>query len=592
MHASADAVIPLPPRSLRLRGRLGRALDRCIEHRLKTVDYRHLADPFRNRDEVDGRWRCEFWGKVVRSAILAWRGTGDAALLERIEAAVADILTTQDAAGCISSYPADRQTADWDIWGRKYVLLGLSRFHSEVRASPAVVAAMGRMLDHLMTQVGPGARAITACGWHGGLAASSLLDPVARLAAITGDPRHLAYARWIAAHGGTTDASGDIFAAARSGVRPAAIGNGKAYEMMSCFEGLAQLHRLTGDPLQREAVVALHRLVRDQEIFITGVGGLKDEWGEYWHDGALNQVRSDRGMLGETCVTTTWLKLCSEVLRLTGDATVADDMERSLLNGTLGAMTPDGSWWMHVNPTPLAGPSSRKPSGEQFPGFGDCCVANGPEGLALAPWLAVLGGPSGPMVALYEDLDAEVPLPSGGTMRLSVAADLPRSPRAVITVDSEVEAALSLRIPLWSERTVLRVGDEVLPAPAPGSWAVVSRRWRRGDRVAVELDLHPRFQRAAGDPGRVAMQIGPYVLAQDARLGPVDAPVAVGAGAQGRLAMRVVPSPDPLIDTVVELADGTRLCDYASAGNRFDPADTMCVWLPTALGRLRENAAC
>ncbi len=581
MLAATDNLSPLPPRSLRLHGRLGRALDRCVEHRLKTVDYRHLADPFRHRDEVDGRWRCEFWGKIVRSAILAWRGTGDAELLARIEATVADILTTQTDDGCVSSYPTEKQTADWDIWGRKYILLGLARFHTEVRATPAVVSAMTRMLDHLMTQVGPGARAITSCGWHDGMAASSLLDPVARFAAITGDQRHLAYAQWIAGQGGTTAASGDIFAAARRGLPPAEIGNAKSYEMMSCFEGLAALYRLTGDPQQRAAVVALHRLVREREIFVTGVGGLRDDMGEYWHEGVRNQTRCDCGGIGETCVTTTWLKLCSEVLRLTGDASVADDMERSLLNGVLGSMTPDGSWWQHVNPTPLAGAACRARAPDQLPGFGeDCCVANGPEGLALAPWLAVLSGRDGPMVALYEDLTADVPLSTGGSLRLVVAADLPRRSTATITVDSDTKAAISLRIPAWSEHTVLRVGDELLPAPVAGTWAVIRRSWQRGDTITIEFDLHPRWQRAPGDPSRVALLLGPLVLAQDARLGPVDTPVAVGPGDHGRIAMRIIPSPDPLIDTVVELPDGSRLCDYASAGNGFDPANTLCVWMP------------
>jgi hypothetical protein len=30
-------------------------------------------------------------------------------------------------------------------------------------------------------------------------------------------------------------------------------------------------------------------------------------------------------------------------------------------------------------------------------------------------------------------------------------------------------------------------------------------------------------------------------------------------------------------------ADGSRLCDYASAGNEFDPANRLCVWFPTTV---------
>lgn len=46
----------------------------------------------------------------------------------------------------------------------------------------------------------------------------------------------------------------------------------KAYEMMSCFEGLCELYRVTAEPLYLEAVQRLvDALVRD-EIMIAGSG--------------------------------------------------------------------------------------------------------------------------------------------------------------------------------------------------------------------------------------------------------------------------------------------------------------------------------
>ena len=54
----------------------------------------HLTEPFRLRNEEDYLWRCEFWGKIVRSMILAWRSTGNAELLAKIRLAVKDILST------------------------------------------------------------------------------------------------------------------------------------------------------------------------------------------------------------------------------------------------------------------------------------------------------------------------------------------------------------------------------------------------------------------------------------------------------------------------------------------------------------------
>ena len=57
----------------------------------------------------DGAWRGEFWGKIVRSAILAYCGNGDQELLKTIRCTVADMLSTQTDDGCISTSSTNAQ---------------------------------------------------------------------------------------------------------------------------------------------------------------------------------------------------------------------------------------------------------------------------------------------------------------------------------------------------------------------------------------------------------------------------------------------------------------------------------------------------
>ncbi len=576
MSLVQDRTIPLPAGAVTLKGRLGERLKLSVENRLKKLDYSHLVAPFKERDERDGRWRCEFWGKIVRSAILSWRGRPDAELLSLIKGAVDGVLAAQTPDGCISSYPSELQTKDWDIWGRKYVLIGLARYYLEIERSEAVKKAMVAMLDHLITQVGPAALRIVDCGHHVGLAASSLLEPVVLTYRISGERRFLDYALWIAGQGGSS--SGDIFKGALKGVPPAELGNGKAYEMMSCFEGLSELYRETGNSEYKESVLAFYAAVRDKEIFITGVGGLKDYWGEFWYDGRLRQTQKDVGALGETCVTTTWIKYCGQVLRLSGDSTVVDEMERTLYNGVLGAMLPDGSWWMHRNPTPLAGPSVKIRAGDQIPGYGeDCCLAQGPKALAMAPWLAVMKSSDGaPLVNLYEDLTAEMDLSSGVSLRLAISGGFPRAGELKISVSPSKPArfAIRLRIPAWSENSSARVGADSYPAKA-GSYLEIVREWKTGDLIELSLDMRVRVIDAFDASRRMAVMRGPVVLAQDSRLGAVDAPVS----GKDALVAKLEASPAGVFDCY-RLGDGSRLCDYSSAGNEFDERDSLCVWLP------------
>ncbi|WP_294435688.1 beta-L-arabinofuranosidase domain-containing protein [uncultured Victivallis sp.] len=575
MSPVKDQLHILPPGGVSLRGRLGKALEKSVNHRLKKVNYDHLVAPFRDRNERDGRWRCEFWGKIVRSAIRSWHAVPDPGLEQLIRKTVHDLCATQTPDGCISSYPAELQTKDWDIWGRKYALLGLCRYYREIERSEEVRHAVARCLDHLMTQVGPEAQRIVDCGHHTGLAASSLLGAVAAAARVTGEKRFLDYAKWIAAQGGSTE--GDIFALARRGTAPAELGNGKAYEMTSCFEGLLELYRETGDPEQLDAVMKYFRAVRDRELFITGAGGLKDMWGEFWYEGRRNQTRSDAGSLGETCVTTTCIRFFGQILRLTGELSAADEMERALYNGILGAMVPDGSWWLHANPTPLAGSSFKKRAGDQIPGYGeDCCVAQGPEALATAACYAVMRTEEGPAVLFYEACEAKIPLADGSEAALSITGNYPDGATAAITVSLSAPRRfrLKLRVPAWSTRPRIRVAGEEIPA-RPGTFAEIDRLWTTGDRVELEFDLRFRAVPAPDGGALLAAMRGPVLFARDSRLGELDTPVSPEEIENAQ----EIPA-EPEVARLCRLPDGSKLCDYASAGNRFTPENTLRVWLP------------
>src|ERR1035438_1430936 len=110
------------------------------------------------------------------------------------------------------------------------------------------------------------------------------------------------------------------------------------------------------------------------------------------------------------CATVTWIKLCAQLLRLTGDPVWADEMELSLYNAMVGAMTPDGEWFSYF--TQLTG--ERVPS---FIAHADlnlsCCVASGPRGLLLTPRWAVMTARGGPVVNLYAPGTASLQLADG-----------------------------------------------------------------------------------------------------------------------------------------------------------------------------------
>ena len=562
-----------PAGNLSLRGVIGEALRKNIRGRLVTVNDGVMVDPFRYRSENDNAWRCEFWGKVTRSMILAWRIEPTASLLEKIRKSVKDLLSTQTPDGCISSYPAELQLGGWDIWGRKYVLLTLLRYYRLVEPDPAVLDACRRLTDHLISQLD--GTELRTYGRHNGLAACSILVAVMELYEITGEQRYLDFARSIIASGCTKDP--DVFDAALDQVPPKEIGNGKAYELSSCFEGASAFSRLTGDERCREAVRRYFRLVVDREIFVTGGGGGNDRCGEFWFDGAVNQVKEDPGCgLGETCVTATFMHLCESVFALDEtDPEPMDRMEISLYNALLGAMAPSGDLWTHVNPTPLTGGGWKAVPPDQiqncfkqpFDGH-DCCRAQGPEGLAFGAAHAVLRLPDGFMVNFYEDFLLKDTGDPGGSYTVEASGGYPASGRTelVFRMEQPLKRKVVLRIPAWSDHCELSLNGKALCVRA-GKYCVLERVWSDGDRIRI--DFHPEVKviRPAGTKGVFALRYGPVLLAVPGK-GNGDPDPARGwercASGRGR---------------ILDLRQGdVTVCDYASAGSGFSPDDPLRVF--------------
>lgn len=556
-----------------LNGAMGSALDKTIVNRLKKIDYVKLVDPFRFRNENDYRWRCEFWGKVVRSLILAWKDTGDAELLKIIEATVKDILSTQTEDGCISSYPADKQLSGWDIWGRKYVLLGLMRYYEMVNPDAEVLRACCRMIDHLYSQ-------FTAISWqgvalklyhygeHGGLAASSILCGLVKLYRNSGEKQFLKYAEELTEAGCCN--VHNIFEMTMLDVPPALQSNGKAYEMTSCYEGLCEMYMLTKNPQYLEIARKYYNDVLGQEIFVTGGAGLKDVWGEYWFMGGKLQTRKNVGGIGETCVTVTWMHYCDYILRLTGDSKVADELEKSIYNALLGAMMPSGEGWMHLNVTPLSGAASKKRVGDQIPGFAnhDCCLAQGPEGIAMVPQYTLMGYDCGVVLNGYENakLGFEV---NGAKASIAITGGYPAYGKVKVTVTADAEFGLKLRMPSWSKTIRVTVAGEGISA-VPGTYLELKRKWSGTTEISLEFDMSVRKVAADDGSGLVAFYAGPLVLAQDSRLTQVDKPIDNGTWTR-------MPDADGFI---CRWTNGTDvLCDYASAGNEFSENNKLRVWL-------------
>ena len=594
--AVQDKFVPLPPNAVRFSGHFEDHIQNSINHWNKgVVPYAALVQMYRTgRGEFA---QGEMWGKAVRSGCMFYRYTHDPELKQILQKTVADLLTTKRANGSISCSDISKQPdgPGGDLWERKYVLLGLDNYYRYVDKDPAVLQAMIEEADCTIAQIGPPPKTrIVDQGWSPNhIESSTILEPIMRLYKRTGEQRYLDFAKYIVeVEGGAKDYN--IIKDAFDNKDPVNIGGPypKAYEMMSLFEGLVEYYRVTGNERWKQAVLNLHRKIRDQEITIIGNGGGDQPYhpavyGEAWDRTTTEQTNPAITRMMETCVGVTWLKLNSQLLRLTGDPTTVDEIEKYAYNGLFGAMKPEGDGFSYVNL--LNGvKTNRHGWGGDIQGvYVTCCNLNGPMGLAYLPFVAIMDSEKGPVVNLYNAASATASTPGNHPVRLEIRTDYPKSGSITVSVtpQSPERFAIRLRIPAWSTTTFLSVGDQAFPAKA-GTYAAIDRVWSPGDQIKLELDMRcrliagPHGSNRAGD-NHQALVRGPIVLARDenidadyakpvtirAKDGYVDVVPVQPTQKSTRMQLRV-PTEDGFIEMV----------DYASVDNWN--GKHVCTWLP------------
>ena len=273
---------------VRLKGRLGERLDAMIERHVASRDVDYITAPFMEKTETKGWWQTEFWGKWMHSSVAYLRYATDEKckvesvkckvaeeLCSKIERGIERMLASQEECGYIGNYPDELRCGEgWDVWGIKYTLMGFLHYYDlkckvesekcKVEADAALEAAK-RLCDYVIAELGPSGmrgRELWQTGNWSGYASSSILEPVVwlykRVAAKDGGDaarKYLDFAAYIV-EGMTKPEKGPrLIDLALNGVSVAdrnepgykkdgewayvcKHGRSKAYEMMSCYQGL------------------------------------------------------------------------------------------------------------------------------------------------------------------------------------------------------------------------------------------------------------------------------------------------------------------------------------------------------------------
>lgn len=556
-----------------------------------------LVHQFRIHSDVDNDWRGEFWGKMMRGAALTYRATKNAELYAVMQETIEDLLTTQERNGRISSYPIEKEFNGWDMWSRKYIMLGLIYFLEICRSKKfhqKVLRALMRHADYIIEHVGEGEgkKNIFATSQnYGGLNSCSILEPFVKLFALTNERRYFEFSTYIVKLGFCKDMN--LIEACLDGKKyPYQFKHTKAYEMMSCFEGLLEYYKHTGNEAHLQAVINFVDMVVKTDYTIIGCSGCTHELFDNSIKGQTEPAPDE--VMQETCVTVTFIKLCAKLLSLTKNAKYAHLIERSSLNALFGAVNNEKQTMHRADALVWTLDSVKSEKHEPFPfdsysplfqdrrgrrvagykplqngrSYG-CCACIASAGTAIVGLFAVMTSEDGVYVNLYNDGKFCVPTASG-ELRLAVYANLYKRNTVKIRVCGNGEKTIiALRMPDWSNVFNVTLNGEAANGNVEDGYYKIMGAWTN-EQIEIKLDTQVK---AVTRNGKIAFVKGPFVLARDERFEDITKPIHVTARNGKHVRVRAVKN-DLFASNITykkQTVNGDiTLCDYAQAGKNYD----------------------
>jgi len=292
---------------------------------------------------------------------------------------------------------------------------------------------------------------------------------------------------------------------------------GHAVRAAYCYSAMADIAMETGDAGYHSAVKSLWNNIVNAKYYVTGGIGSGET-----SEGFGRNFSLPNNAYSESCADCGELFFQHKMNLAYHEARYADLVEETLYNAILGSVDLAAKNFTYTNPLDQ--------SHARYPWHGcPCCVGNIPRTLLMLPTWAYAKNSSGLFVNLYIGGTVRVGNVAGTEVEIVQRTDYPWSGRVTLTVNPAAAKtfALRLRAPNRNPSALYRsepgadglaslaVNGKSIEPTVENGYAVVTREWKPGDTVSLELPL--RIQRIkadtriAADRGRVALRYGPLI---------------------------------------------------------------------------------
>jgi DUF1680 family protein len=332
----------------------------------------------------------------------------------------------------------------------------------------------------------------------------SLHESFAEVYELTGDPRHLNWARRLC-H--------------RRILEPLAEGIDELTSLHANMQipkatGFQRISTLNGEEALARAAAFFWSTVVGNRSWVNG-GNSTDEHFNDPHAFA-DAMWEESGP--ESCNSVNMLRLTEALYCSGGSVDMVDYYERTLFNHILPAHEPEKGAFVYF--TPMRPGHYRVYSDDHASMW--CCAGTGMESPAKYARMIYARDAQGIFVNLF--IASQLRYAERG-VTITQETRFPNEPcsRLRFACKRDVEFTLRIRHPKWVRPGELRISVNGRPEPwlsQPGSYVPITRQWKDGDSVEIVAPMHLRLENLPNDGRYAAVLYGPILLA--GAIGRVD----------------------------------------------------------------------
>ena len=299
---------------------------------------------------------------------------------------------------------------------------------------------------------------------------------------------------------------------------------GHAVRAVYMYSAMTDIAALCNDEDYKNAVQELWEDVVYKKTYITGGIGAKhsgEAFGEPYHLPNLTAYN-------ETCAAIANMLWNQRMFLLQGKSEYIDVLERTLYNGFLSGVSVHGDSFFYPNPLESDGSHERKPWFNC-----SCCPTNVARFLPSLPGYIYAYDESGIYVNLYVSNTAEFESQHGNIkIKMNTAYPWKGGINMAVYPETQDSFALMLRIPGWvseyplpgdlysfidqpNNKPVLYVVGKKYNYKIVNGYAVINRKWKKGDEIKLDLPMEIRKikanEKVAENRMKLAISRGPVV---------------------------------------------------------------------------------